>query len=766
VQGNTANEIQQTIDARIRGPYKSAMVSTFQAYLRTSGKGMIQRAGAHLGLLGDEFNEFAETVGKLVRSEDPLPSNEFGQAAAHVRKTMAKALAEGKKAGIFDESIPSNPNYLPRIMNEFHVQKVLADADLGAKGLRKLTAKAILASAVKMGREGITPKIAEVMARAYVKTISHAAYGLNDAIVHGLDLDDITVLREFLTEGGIESDLIETVLAGVQKRNTEAGVIGSAKRRMELDENTSIEQNGKTLRFTDILENNVDVLMDKYMRRVSGAAALNTTLGRSVVGGFTGTASQIRKLSGEVRARSIDQGMSPAAVDKAAKTTEVLTRRIAGLPIEDLTGGLSMHPLSAGRRLTDAMRKFNFSTYMTQSGFASVAEFGNVLSVGGLSLLWHGLSNFRAFRRNALTGKLNDDVLEFFEEYIGIGGDNLLHPLFSRFDDFTHEVADPRALTGVERALNATQKLTAEVISQLGPMTRFQRRLIMMGVMKQIEGFALRGKALSPGQMKRVKLMGLTDAKLAKIAKGMQDHQITMQSGYRNRTFTRTNLDEWMKNDPETVNSFLLALQREAHNNIIEGTLADAPLWVNNLVGRTAAQFMTFAINAHTKLLLRNVELHDAQAAQAFLYSIMMASMAYTVQAYLNTMGDPEARKKALDPVTVAKRAVARAGHVALLPGVVDALSRMATGDAVFNARSTGLPSGTLKCIPTVATLDNAMNVLTIPRNARSDFQLSKSQARSAAGLIPVVGRMIGVRAYINALTDDLPTATRLQDDF
>jgi hypothetical protein len=742
VQSATASEIQKAVDATFRVPFKQGIRESFVKSLAQDGR-KLSAIGARLGIYGQGFEEFSESVGRHIRGE-AAPSAHVEEAAATVRKFFKDYLEEGQAAGVLSRDIPADADFLPRVFNQHAIAQLTSNSKVGVKGIRQLITKAILQEGLE-----VDPKVAKLIAEAYTRSIVNSAHGLEPAIVHGLNLDDVAVLRGFLEENGLSAGQIEQVIKNTTRREVEAGKVSHGKRRLKLDESTSEEFAGYgTLRIADLLENNIDILADRYSHRISAGVAFQKVLG------INGTRAEIKAARNQVLAAELESGATPQKAQQRADTAEAFMRRIAGVPLFDD----APHAMSATRRATDGIRKFNFATYMVQSGFASVAEFGNVLGVGGWGLLWHGLSNFRRFRRDLQTGKVSDDLIQFFEEELGVGAENLLNPAFNRMDDFVNDAADPRNLTRGERFLNAAQQMTGEVVSQLGPMTRFQRRLIMMGVMRKIEGFATKGKKLSTGESKRLALMGLDGVKLAKIAEGMRGHQISLKSGYRNRTFTKTDLDAWKAADPETVDGLLLAIQREAHTQIIEGNIADAPLGLQTTFGKMATQFMSFAINAHTKLLVRNVELHDAQAAYSFMYSIMMASVAVQVQDFVNGVEKT--------PEQVVKRSVARAGHVALLPGVVDTFADIFTGQKVFDARVGGGPSNFVTGNATVSTFTNLYKLAQLPRNASADYSLSRDQSRAASALVPVVGRMVGIRYLMDEWAKDLPRATRNEDNF
>jgi len=747
-QKATAMELQEQFDVQLRVPFKKEFGKSFQDFAEANGVSALRaRAGIGVQKLSDDFSE---QVAAVVRGEVPESSvtAPVRDAAAAVRQMTARSLELGKRTGVLDEAIPENPNFLPRLPSAPKIQAMLADPEVGLKGIESLVRAAFRSAQPDLADEAIS-----VLARRYSAIITRQAQGLDKGLTFGINFDDTVLLRELLEESGFTSKDIDTVLGAVKKRNETQSKIPTAKRRADIDENASVElPSGRQVRFADLLENNVEVLLDSNGRRLSGAAALKSTVG------IVGTRAELQRLRDEITAAALEAGETEVQAGKRANVAEAIVRRTAGLPLSDAGGILSDHPLSAGRRAVDGIRKFNFAAFMVQSGFASVAEFGMVLSKTGFGLALEAIPEFRRFVRAGRTGRIDDDTIEFFEEYIGVGADNILNPQANRLDDFVEEgVVNPQ-VTKAERALNASQRVVAEFVSALGPMTRFQRRLTMFGVLKRIEDLAFLGRPLSKAQKQRLRGAGLTDADLTRIGEGLRRHGISMKSGLRNRTFKRADLEAFAAEDPETFSKLGTAIQREVKRTIIEGNLADQPLFVSTPLGRVSTQFMTFAINAYTKLLLRGVAIRDAETALGFFSSMGFASMAYIAQQHINTIGQPEKREERLSTDNIVRRSFARAGHASLLPQAVDFLANVAGEDPVFAARASGLPSGQVKSIPTIQTLDNLKQAIDAGvAAARTDRRVTRSNAGAIQSLVPVVGKMVGVRTAFEVLAEDLP---------
>ena len=758
-QSRTASEAQRFLDAMMRRDVKRALYTRFPEWAKQRG---IAGWRLYTRMANDVFESFNEEVADHIRGISVSNSAEVRAVASEVQAKLAKYLEEGKRAGVFGDDIAPDAGYLPRVFNESRLMQLWADRAIGSFEVTRLVETALIRA--QFGRNvtkaQLDDELADAMstiAKAYVTTIRRASYGMSRTLAYGISADDVDALRGFLLEAGLRGSDVEKVVATVTRRNEQMAKIPNAKRRIDLDETTSIQlKDGRTLGVRDLLENNVDTLFDKYSRRVSGAIALKDKIG------IVGSSTERNRLRDEIISELAEYGVDPVAAARQADVAEAFVRRIAGVPVENTEGIFGAHPMSVGVRATEGLRRFNFVTFMVQAGFASVAEFGNVVAKGGWAVLWHGLSNFRQFMRDARTGTVPDETIDFFEQYLGVGADNLLHPMFSRFDDLSSSHVDARALTRFERGLGAASHLVAEKISQLGPMTRFQRRLVMLGMLKRIEDWALRGGAdLSEAQKRRLSQAGLTEADLDEIGAHMKKYQVSLQSGYRDRSFTRADLQDWADNDPESFARLMTAIGRETDRTIIEGNIADAPLWMQSQLGRVATQFMTFAINAHTKLLLRGLSLADTEAALAFLYSMGFAAMAYGVQTSINTVGRPEAREKALEAETVLFRAFSRAGPAALVPQVVDSAARMTGFDPVFNGRSTGLPSGTITSIPSISTLDNVFRALdTVPSLLHSDQNVTREHANAMINLAPIAGRLPGLHAGFKYLAEELPRDT------
>jgi len=751
-QRGTATELQNQMFAQFAVPANRAYKAGWRVFAENNG---IKRPALAL----KARNDFASRVTNAVRGiAETDPS--VNAVAKTVRTQLSDMLAEGKRAGIFDDGIPDNPNYIPRLFDGTKINRFrseFGDAGLinmvrnalneGSPELATLTAKIRQADGTM-----VDVSVLDKVARGYVRSISRRAEGLDSGLAHGLPVDDVDIMADVLRQAGItDEETIDGLLQGIKKNIAKESRISNAKRRLDISETSALTMKDLTgaerrVSMADILENNIEVVMQRYGRRVSGAIALKDRIG------ITGTSADLSRLSDEVRESALRAGAKDKEADNAAVTADALVRNIAGLPQknEDLT--------SIGAKSSSAIRGLNFLLYMNQVGWASVAEFGMVAARGGLGVLWHGVADYRKFIRNAKTGKVEDDVVEYFEEMLGVGADDLLRPSssFSRWDSAGDELVPDGRL---EAGLQAAQKFSAENISLLGRMTRFQRRLSSFAIIKRFEDLAHKGDALGRGEIERLATQGISLEDVANISSAMKKHGITLKSGYRERTFRRTDLEAFAKASPDLHSKFMTMVQRESNRLIQESAAGNVPLWAHTKPGlwKLMSQFMTFTVNAYNIHTLSGVARRDMQTALAFMYSAMFGSMAWAIRESLNGRGDQITLEE------MAKQSVARSAYSSIAPQVVDMAADLTVGEPVFNSRTTGLPSGAITSVPSLKTLDN------LSIGAQGAFQAlrgdgySREAFRASVGSVPFLNQIYGLNSVFNEMADDLPSQKALE---
>jgi hypothetical protein len=176
-------------------------------------------------------------------------------------------------------------------------------------------------------------------------------------------------------------------------------------------------------------------------------------------------------------------------------------------------------------------------------------------------------------------------------------------------------------------------------------------------------------------------------------------------------------------------------------------------------------QFMGFAMNAHNNLFNRAITQQtiargqDMEMWYAFMGSMMIAGMAYSVQSAVNSVGRPEVLEEKLSMDNIVKASFARAGYTALAPMMWDAAQNTIWGTTMFNKRTTGLPSGSIAGIPAVAIADSIAKVLKASLNAvtNDNRQINRDAGRAAMNLIPVASSMIGIRGITSYVASQLP---------
>ena len=119
---------------------------------------------------------------------------------------------------------------------------------------------------------------------------------------------------------------------------------------------------------------------------------------------------------------------------------------------------------------------------MNQVGFAQLAEFGNIASLGGWGAMLNNMPALKAVQRDLATGKIVDDaVLRDFESLTGIATDWVRYASVSeRYTGTTGGEVIGSNLTAAQKKsleLGVKGKRITSVISGMTPITMYSQRL-------------------------------------------------------------------------------------------------------------------------------------------------------------------------------------------------------------------------------------------------------------------------------------------------
>jgi len=683
--------------------------------------------------------QFFEQVGKTLRGElstDPA----VNKAADAYRQAFAEILREAKGQGKYNnrgaiqgfDEVEESDNYVPRLYNQGKIRELLARHD--EEDVIRLIQKAL-----EPKLEGLTAKQMRLIAKGHLRKVtsldSQSILGRSKAI-NNMELEDI---RGFLeTDNTLTPEDIEEIITRIRQTREKdaASPTSRGKRRRPLDEQATITtRSGETLRFSDLLENNIETMFLTYAREMSGHVAFMRTMGIR-------SDADWNKLLMRAQAE-----LPHAEQEKVLRRLNNTRKTILGRSIEENPGS-TMHRV--GRVLMD----WNFLRLMGQMGFAQLAETGNILKYGPKEALQQ-FSALREVRRDMVSGKLNNDLAREVEEFWATGTDLLTNTMHGRHVEHALDIGASEGVLGKIEAAQDTAKYYFQYVSLMGPVNAGLQRLGTRTILQKFTNMAFEEGSKITKQ--RLASIGLDEAMTARILKQIKAHATTEKGRLGRYKLRKMNIDQW--DDHKARDAFIFAVNRETRRIIQENDVGAMPHWMQHFGWKLVFQFRAFAFGAYTQQTLHNMRMKDAQAVLTVLFNSMTAGAAYMAQQYVNSLGR-EDREEFLESrlswEEIAKASFSRAGYASILPGVFDT-AMLPFKDPTFNQRSSNLSSDFIMGNPTVALFNAASQTIKGPRAlTRDDYDYSEEDLRALTSLI-WFSNVTGVRNGLQALKDQLP---------
>lgn len=690
--------------------------------------------------------DYYEAVGDAVRGIDSTAAGvEDGVKAT--RETFKRFLDRGKKAGVLDEGISDNPNYLPRMAAHDNIRKLTAEH--GETKIIKL-----VAGAMRSNHPELELDASLTHAKWYVRKLRRLGVGMDQGIAHGVRTDDLDYFRSVIREEipDIDEDHLETILYQTQKATEKASRVARNKRRLDIDETYVDPETG--LKVVDLFERNAAKLTYAYSRQMSGWIGLSEQMNIKNPGDMT-------RFFKELRSRMAEEGRSRDDIEKNVKRFKFLFDGITGLPHETDPGGLYA---SAAR----AARDVNLVRVGAAFGLAQLNEIAPMIAGAGLRNVLAHVSELPKLIRMAKDGTMRSEVGRELEAMIAPGTDRLLNTPATRWEEhgFGYTRAGGKVLNALDEGLQRAKRLTMDV-GGIAPITIALQRLSSLALAQKFVGFAY-GAKVSPAQMARLRGMGLSEEMLERIKAQIKLHsKVDPNSSVKGGRKLRTiGIELWEKTDPEAADHFVLAMNREVRRMIQENDIGQLNPWLTDTTGKLLTQFRSFAIGAWTKHTMHGIHYRDSQAAMNLMLGTFLGTLQYIVQVAANEP-DEKRREEKLQFEEIVKAGFQKTGQASLLPMISDTFARtLFRADArdeddpfrhllFSHGRSSGLGSGLFQGVATVDLIDKVGRLAGLPAViARPDDDMTQSDYRALFGTLPVVGGLYGMNRAISALAE------------
>lgn len=748
-----ASEMSAMMQKRFTGHFNTAVKATYGNWMKEQGIPLRRYYDRQVRA------QFMSEVGLHIRGNES-ESPAVKAMAARVSKIFADVLKEAKEAGVqgFD-SVETNANYLPRVFDFARVHEL--EQRFGTDQLSRL-----IAEGMKEANPELPDAIAAKAGAHYVQKMRELRIGNDPGVLAGMTFDDIGYLRQFLQEAGVVGDELEQVVARfAETKLGEQGAKGegsfrNAKRRSKFDENFAMELRvrggaGETekVRISDLLDSNVEGLMGRYLRTVSGHTALAKIGIRSAAEWADRVKAVKNALEGHPDAEAI--------LKKGQAAYDI----VAGKPLEEA---------SFWSEMMRTTRDITYATQMENAGLANLPDLGALLAGGNLRYTFKHLMNIREMFPRDAEGRLKSELWREQEEWLGIGTDYLNNTVFSSYDvagAYQGNAAVTLGRTVLAKAADAAAtvshaaRVTGRAVtagSGMAGLNAFAQRAAAMNILLRLKDDLFGRGAFNKTRMAA---LGIDDAMGKRIAAQMKKHT-EWAEGELGGKIRKVNWADWT--DLEARDSLLYAVNKEARKNIQEDDLGDNFLWQHKSLGKLLSQFRRFAITGYSKQFLRSLNERDAETVMRNAFQLLLAGAAYYAKTEAQLAGMQAAgvdsdkiekwKQKNMGWSVTGRAAVRNAGFMFLLPDLYDSTAGTATGEPLFDFRNSGNSTNIIGGVPGVALINNLSTVAAgISQDIlRGDRQFKQKDLRAIQALIPF-GNHLAVAPLFASIAQELP---------
>lgn len=728
---NSSGNVDRTVVNASASEYKAMLEHIYRSKFARS---MLINRKKWSKRTGRDLTDFNILVSRAIRGGlDDTMDPEVRKVAQDVMeqqtelgKMAIKHNVGGFTAGVLDKQ----PNYLPRLFSDERISTLRTKFGNNLDtAVSELVEKAIRNAQPDI-EKNLSPDEIGDMARGYAKTVlsrrftsMHRAFEFN--------MED---LRKAMQDENLPDAKIDQLIDTLTK-NTRVKGHKRSRPRLLLDENASIDvrlDNGsiEQLKFTDLLEEDIENLNNAYVFQMSGAIGLaRNGIDTNEAG------SSIENLISKMRdeAQTINQ-----SADDLNKDIEALQFMYDGI-----TGRLGFKegdPSFGTRQTLRRMREVSFMMHMGMSGMAALMELTNVLMENSLPVLLRSMPQYRKMMKIAADGKLDSAMLRELEELTGLGTDVLTGKFtrVSRFEGDAMEITDDARITPTDEWLGRGREATA-FLSGLTPVTAGLRRMSMLNFATAWARAARKND--NPFSKIKLEQLGI-DADMSTRIRS----QILRHSTFKDKEKTileSLNTKNW---DEDVRDAFQVAAYRDTTQNVQEMSIGSTNAFLRSEWGKTVFQFLSFPLAAMEQQAMRlGVRAFNGDATtvtKILLSSMFMGTLMYTGRVYLNAEGRSDKEeyiKKQLSPTRLTEGAISQIGAASTFGLIYDI--------------TTGAMDGNNYAITpaSVSILQKALG----SGKALVEGDMTETEIRSLLRLLPM-SSLYGARSLLNQAANEL----------
>lgn len=738
---------------------KKTAYTQFEDYFKRSGRKMWEK--------GDVAKQFNEEIGNYVRGFEGDYDKAVIATGDQIRKTLADVVDHinnpakatgGTKRGLtqdvvkdaegvesLTDALQKNPNYLPRA-NDVHKWDQMV-SQFGREFVEKFWA-----GAFKSANQDVSDELAARFGKWYAKAVeagkkNHDSEFLSEQL-RGYDKGALkeSMLRNGLSE--LEADeLIDGMFPKTNKG--QAAIVSNTKQRSAIDErftmDVTVGGETRSVSINDFINTDTISVLDGYFKRMAGAISIANHVD-------VYKASDIGKAILDATTVKLGSEVTPAALRKVRGDLEFVFDRLLHRPVDDFS------PIG---KAAEMWRNFNVIRLMGAAVYNQVQEMSQIIGTMGWKATLDAIPELGKWRRDLLTGKVGNPILDELENMIGgAGSDLMLRADFNPKDDWVREMGNTRFNRWLDKTDNGLKKMatgTLKYTGMTGVMIQ-QKRIHAIAFINHFFDVATKGKEMGLSA-DRLAWMGLSEGDVSKVLEGMRKFA-KEKDGVAGKKVGTVDWEKWKAEDPETVSKFTTAFQRESRRVVQENDLASAIPVMSKGWAQTVFQFLNFSMQAWNKSLMFAMNHRDFETLSTVLHGGFFAGLVYMARTEAQMMGMPEEQRQAfaekrLSTKQIVANSFGRTAQASLLPNVIDSISPV----PIFSgARTTSDTTDFLTSNPTLSSINALTSLLRKGvRNGLSDeYQFTQKDVSSYLRLVPL-NNVVGISGLLNSLTKDLP---------
>lgn len=662
-------------------------------------------------------------------------------------KQFLKDNIEANVAGFTPEMLEAAENFsLARLFSHSGIDNVRQKFGMenSIDVVTQLVRKAILegqpdfienvkASMAKKRTTEVTDEQAEAfldkMASGYTKTVLSKPYaGGNFASGNAMDIEELEeALRKYTDIDDAEIEDVTYFLT----RNKMARKHKRARARVLLNELAEIEAidasgNVSTLKFTDLLENDIETIQNAYNFQMGGAYGL------AKVGIDTNEAgTTMADIERKIRKEAGDRGLE--GVDEEIKALQFMYDGITGR-----LGAKDNAPDSIKLAVQRA-KQFTFAAMMPMAGMSAMMELVNSTMEYSLRSNLKSISRLDKFYRRAENGELDDELMAEIAWLGGGRGEEFFTSSTTRavrYDPDSQLAGSPVNPKKIDVLLAKIQEIVSKGSGLLG-VTAFNRRLTGKNYVLEWERAAQRQRA--PFSDTKMLQLGIDRTMQYRIFNAMTDPQNGVKRD-ANGELLKLNAENWT--DQEAAEAFALSLFREMSQNVQEVDLGSMNYMVRSSMGQIFTQFLSFPMASleqqASRLGARAVSGEALAITRLMGASMLWGSLLYSARVHLNASGRSDKEEYIKRQMAWDRFVVGSVGQVGAASIFMLAF-QMLTG--TVNGNSGGFTPPAY----------NVFNTFTGLGSDVIDGKVTEAELRSLKNAIPMA-KFVGINQLLNAV--------------